>query len=265
MISMVIGSRSPSPGRLPTTCSMPWNLGARASWRQCLTLASWNCMSVRAWGDVLEWNRKHGTSLRASLLCWLESGCNTTASATILSIEPQTMHKRLNKIQDLPGGDLRTSGWLFAIHIAAAAAANSASAARPPLRACHSQRRSIFPAAGKPGDARAGQPPMPTARSSCVLLNGLRLERMQDVAAFNEVLLRGVPGMAFGRLRFPEPRGPRIPAGTCGAGPPSAVTRPHRLRDVRVHYATLLHRVARSHGAAPCHSLAPGFRRSNSP
>ncbi|MFQ4147560.1 PucR family transcriptional regulator ligand-binding domain-containing protein [Arthrobacter sp. LAPM80] len=77
-------------------------------------------------GEVLDWDRKHGTALLASLLCWLESGCNTTASAVTLNIERQTMHKRLNKIQELLGGDPRTSGRLFAIHVAAAVAAHTA-------------------------------------------------------------------------------------------------------------------------------------------
>ncbi|QDY90036.1 hypothetical protein E7Y32_07290 [Arthrobacter sp. UKPF54-2] len=76
-----------------------------------------------ALGEVLEWDRKHGTTLLATLLCWLDSGCNTTTSAASLNIERQTMHKRLSKIQALLGGDPRTSGRLFSIHIAAAAAA----------------------------------------------------------------------------------------------------------------------------------------------
>ncbi|WP_427005823.1 PucR family transcriptional regulator [Pseudarthrobacter sp. H2] len=80
-------------------------------------------------GEVLGWDRKHGTSLLATLLCWLDSGCNTTASAVALNVERQTMHKRLNKIQDLLGGDPRTSGRLFAIHLAAAAAAAGAAPA----------------------------------------------------------------------------------------------------------------------------------------
>ncbi len=76
-----------------------------------------------ALGEVLEWDRRHGTALLDTLLCWLDSGCNTTASAVALNVERQTMHKRLSKIQALLGGDPRTSGRLFSIHIAAAAAA----------------------------------------------------------------------------------------------------------------------------------------------
>ncbi|WP_207346101.1 PucR family transcriptional regulator [Arthrobacter sp. E3] len=82
-------------------------------------------------GEVLAWDRKHGTALLASLLCWLDSGCNTTASALTLNIERQTMHKRLNKIEDLLGGDPRTSGNLLELHIAASLAA----ATRNPRRA----------------------------------------------------------------------------------------------------------------------------------
>ncbi|MEO8222282.1 MAG: PucR family transcriptional regulator ligand-binding domain-containing protein [Specibacter sp.] len=88
-------------------------------------------------GEVLDWDRKHGTALLASLLCWLESGCNTTASAITLNVERQTMHKRLNKIQDLLGGDPRTSGRLFAIHVAAAAAGYTALAPPLSIRAIH--------------------------------------------------------------------------------------------------------------------------------
>jgi purine catabolism regulator len=75
-----------------------------------------------ALGEMLDWDRKHGTALLATLLCWLDSGCNTTASAAALNVERQTMHKRLNNIQALLGGDPCTSGRLFAVHIAAAAA-----------------------------------------------------------------------------------------------------------------------------------------------
>ena len=82
-------------------------------------------------GELLGWDRKHGTALLATLQCWLDSGCNTTESAVRLSIERQTMHKRLNKIQELLGGDPRTSGRLFDLHIAAKAAALGA----PVLRA----------------------------------------------------------------------------------------------------------------------------------
>lgn len=73
-------------------------------------------------GEVLEYDRKHGTSLLTTLLCWLDTGCNTTASAVDLNVERQTMHKRINKISALLGGDPRVSGRLLAIHIAAAAA-----------------------------------------------------------------------------------------------------------------------------------------------
>jgi len=83
-------------------------------------------------GAVLEWDRKHGTALLATLLCWLDSGCNTTASALTLNVERQTMHKRLNKIQSLLGGDPRTSRRLLAIHIATAAATVAHGPRRPP-------------------------------------------------------------------------------------------------------------------------------------
>jgi purine catabolism regulator len=91
-----------------------------------------DCYVESTLGEVLDWDRKHGTALLATLLCWLDSGCNTTASAVALNVERQTMHKRLNKIQDLLGGDPRTSGRLFGIHVAAAAAATAAPAPHPP-------------------------------------------------------------------------------------------------------------------------------------
>ena len=93
-----------------------------------------DCYVESALGEVLEWDRKHGTALLATLLCWLDTGCNTTASAVALNVERQTMHKRLNKIQALLGGDPRTSGRLFAIHIAAAAAATAGPGPHPPGR-----------------------------------------------------------------------------------------------------------------------------------
>jgi purine catabolism regulator len=80
--------------------------------------------------ELLAWDKKHGTALLETLLCWLDSGCNTTASALTLSIERQTMHKRLNNIHALLGGDPRASGRLFALHIVAAAAAADLSPAR---------------------------------------------------------------------------------------------------------------------------------------
>lgn len=80
-------------------------------------------------GELMDWDSKHGSTLLATLVCWLDSGCNTTGSAAALNIERQTMHKRLNKINELLGGDPRTSGKLFDIHIAAKAAANVAPAA----------------------------------------------------------------------------------------------------------------------------------------
>lgn len=83
-----------------------------------------------ALGELLEWDRKHGTVLLETLLCWLDSGCNTTASAITLSVERQTMHKRLNKINALLGGDPRTTGRLFGIHLAAAAATTARGGAR---------------------------------------------------------------------------------------------------------------------------------------
>ncbi len=83
-------------------------------------------------GELLDWDRKHGTALLETLRCWLDAGCNTTGSAAKLNIERQTMHKRLNKIADLLGGDPRTSGRLFDIHIAVRAAADAAPGPRAP-------------------------------------------------------------------------------------------------------------------------------------
>ena len=77
-------------------------------------------------GELLDWDGKHGTDLLTTLLCWLDSGCNTTGSAVSLNIERQTMHKRLNKIESLLGSNPRTSGRLFNIHVAARVAAASA-------------------------------------------------------------------------------------------------------------------------------------------
>jgi len=78
-------------------------------------------------GDVIDWDRKYGAALTGSLLCWLESGCNTTAAASALHIERQTMHKRLSKIHELLGEDPRTAGNLFTIHLAVRAAMSDGS------------------------------------------------------------------------------------------------------------------------------------------
>ncbi|PYI69006.1 hypothetical protein CVV68_04215 [Arthrobacter livingstonensis] len=86
----------------------------------------WDLYVRSSVGELLDWDRKHGTVLLASLLCWLDSGCNTTASALTLNVERQTMHKRLNKIQELLGGDPRASGHLLDLHLAAKVAAATA-------------------------------------------------------------------------------------------------------------------------------------------
>lgn len=69
-------------------------------------------------GDILYWDRMHGTDLAVTLLAWFDNGCRTTATAPILHIERQTLHKRLQKIHELLGADPRSDGRLFNLHLA---------------------------------------------------------------------------------------------------------------------------------------------------
>jgi len=69
-------------------------------------------------GDILYWDRMKGTDLAATLLAWLDNGCRTTATAPTLHIERQTLHKRLQKIHELLGGDPRSDGRSFDLHLA---------------------------------------------------------------------------------------------------------------------------------------------------
>ncbi len=80
-------------------------------------------------GDLQEYVREQLTGLLGvgqprsgqlvtTLLTWLDSGCNTTATAAKLHLERQTLHKRLAKIFALIGGDPRSNGRLLAVHLA---------------------------------------------------------------------------------------------------------------------------------------------------
>ncbi|GER24329.1 transcriptional regulator [Zafaria cholistanensis] len=71
-----------------------------------------------ALGRVQDWDRRHGTPLVETLARWLDFGCNATATAARLHIERQTLHKRLSKSFELLGGDPRTTGEVFALHVA---------------------------------------------------------------------------------------------------------------------------------------------------
>ncbi|GAA3704134.1 PucR family transcriptional regulator [Arthrobacter ginkgonis] len=84
-----------------------------------LEAASFVPVHVRsALGMVHDWDRRHGTPLVETLARWLDSGCNATATAARLHIERQTLHKRLSKSFELLGGDPRTTGDVFPLHVA---------------------------------------------------------------------------------------------------------------------------------------------------
>ncbi|GAA1873622.1 PucR family transcriptional regulator [Paeniglutamicibacter psychrophenolicus] len=68
--------------------------------------------------DLLLHDSMRSGDLVATLDVWLSSGCNSTAAAAALFMERQTLHKRLNKIFDLLGGDPRGTSRLAAIHLA---------------------------------------------------------------------------------------------------------------------------------------------------
>jgi PucR family transcriptional regulator, purine catabolism regulatory protein len=76
-------------------------------------------LQVRATlGRLTAWDAKYGTRLVETLGRWLDCGCNTTAAAAVLHVERQSMHKRLSKVFELVGGDPRTTGDVFALHVA---------------------------------------------------------------------------------------------------------------------------------------------------
>lgn len=68
--------------------------------------------------DLLQHDSTRGGDLVATLDTWLSAGCNSTAAATSLFMERQTLHKRLNKIFELLGGDPRGTTRLAALHLA---------------------------------------------------------------------------------------------------------------------------------------------------
>lgn len=67
---------------------------------------------------LLEAGQPPSRQLVATLLTWLDTGCNTTATAAKLYLERQTLHKRLSKIFGLIGGDPRQDGRILAVHLA---------------------------------------------------------------------------------------------------------------------------------------------------
>ncbi|GAA3303093.1 helix-turn-helix domain-containing protein [Glutamicibacter nicotianae] len=54
----------------------------------------------------------------ATLLVWLDAGCNTTNAAHQLYLERQTLHKRLARIFALLCGDLHEGGRLLRVYLA---------------------------------------------------------------------------------------------------------------------------------------------------
>lgn len=69
-------------------------------------------------GSLRAADRQKRSSLVATLCVWLDSGCNTTLTATRLYLERQTLHKRLAKIFALIGGDPRETDRILSIHLA---------------------------------------------------------------------------------------------------------------------------------------------------
>lgn len=69
-------------------------------------------------GELLEYDSRRGTSLTDTLEAWLQSGCNTAASARALYLERQSLHNRLQKIFALIGGDPRGTGKIAGLMVA---------------------------------------------------------------------------------------------------------------------------------------------------
>lgn len=68
--------------------------------------------------DLLLHDALRAGNLVATLDAWLSSGCNSTATAASLFMERQTLHKRLNKIFELLGGDPRGTPAMASLHLA---------------------------------------------------------------------------------------------------------------------------------------------------
>ncbi|MFL4479666.1 PucR family transcriptional regulator [Paeniglutamicibacter sp. ORCA_105] len=68
--------------------------------------------------DLISHDSMRAGDLVATLDAWLSSGCNSTAAAASLFMERQTLHKRLNRIFELLGGDPRGSSRIAALQLA---------------------------------------------------------------------------------------------------------------------------------------------------
>jgi purine catabolism regulator len=80
--------------------------------------------------DLLHHDSMRSGDLVATLDTWLSTGCNSTAAATSLFMERQTLHKRLNKIFELLGGDPRGTSRLAALHLATRLAISNVAAGK---------------------------------------------------------------------------------------------------------------------------------------
>ncbi|MDJ0354645.1 PucR family transcriptional regulator [Paenarthrobacter sp. PH39-S1] len=69
-------------------------------------------------GELLEYDKRRGTSLLETLDQWLVAGCNTAVAARMLFLERQSMHNRLTRIFELLGGDPRGTGKMAGLHLA---------------------------------------------------------------------------------------------------------------------------------------------------
>ena len=83
-------------------------------------------------GNLLQHEDQRGSVLLATLLAWLDAGCNTTHAAHQLYLERQTLHKRLARIFALLGGDPREGGRLLQVHLACRLAMGRPQHARAP-------------------------------------------------------------------------------------------------------------------------------------
>ncbi|WP_161567401.1 PucR family transcriptional regulator [Glutamicibacter sp. HZAU] len=68
--------------------------------------------------NLLQCEDQPGNVLLATLLVWLDAGCNATNAAHQLYLERQSLHKRLARIFALLGGDLHEGGRLLRVHLA---------------------------------------------------------------------------------------------------------------------------------------------------
>ena len=74
-------------------------------------------LAAGAWEEVVAYDAGHGTEYAATLLAWLEAGCDVGRAAQRLAVHPNTCRYRLRQVRrqlgvDLDDADERLALWL---------------------------------------------------------------------------------------------------------------------------------------------------------